>query len=238
MKLFFLPVLLLVAMGAQAQDEAFLSCADIGDRTERLQCLEDALDDAVEKRQAGASVDEGETTAAVDDFGADEDVAATGAGQTQTDDGDAGKGSFFRLPNIGKLFGRDADDEDAGDSREGAGAQDNDVAAGAKDRRSGEAVATSPAGDDRVGEFGRQGRVVVNDSGEDELHDTIAELLMAKPNQWLIRLASGQVWRQTTPKRLNLREGDEVRIYPSHWGNNYRLEAGRLNGYIQIVRVE
>ena len=80
--------------------------------------------------------------------------------------------------------------------------------------------------------------VIVTNRMNDELNDVVAELVMAKPDQWLVKLASGQVWRQTHPRRLNLREGDAVRIYPTGWGENFRLEAVRLNGFIQVLRVE
>ena len=128
-------------------------------------------------------------------------------------DGEAGKLPVFRLPRI---FRRDD--------------KPNDVAE--------ESVTSADSEEDRLDSFGRQTRVVVNENGEDELNDVIAELFMAKPNQWLIRLGSGQVWNQVHPKRLNLREGDAIRIYPTGWGDNYRLETPRLDGYIQVLRVE
>jgi hypothetical protein len=45
------------------------------------------------------------------------------------------------------------------------------------------------------------------------------------------------VWRQTVAKRYELREGDEVRIYGTHWGSASRLTAERMNGYIQVERL-
>lgn len=209
---------------ARAQDnDAFLSCADISDRNERLQCLENALNEAVEDRDGADNAREAADTAAVGNAGpADPGPAIQEQAPATAEQEAPRERSLFR--RIGNIFSR-GDKED--DSADGDGKQPAGAVADAE-----------PAPRERVEDFGREARVVTNDSGADELHDTITELYMAKPNQWLIRLASGQIWRQTTPKRLNLREGDEVRIYPSHWGDNYRLEATRLNGYIQIVRVE
>lgn len=211
-------ILLTVSSLAGAQEvDAFLACAGITDRDQRLACLDEALD-AATTRQEDASAEPADSPAAVESFG-----EAPGRVAETPDVGEsADQESFFRLPRIG-IFRRG---DDARDSAE---------------EEAGEAVAESGSGDseaDRLESFGREARIVVNADGEDELHDSIAELLMARPNQWLIRLASGQVWEQVHPKRLNLREGDEVRIYPTGWGDNFRLETPRLDGYIQVLRVE
>ena len=57
------------------------------------------------------------------------------------------------------------------------------------------------------------------------------------PNAYLITLDNGQVWRQTVPMSYRLREGAEVRLYPSQWGDGYRLTDDNLRGYIQVERV-
>jgi len=220
-KSFFAFLFLPVACLVQAQDaDPFLACADITDRVERVICLEEALENAT-KEEAGAVeampetvVQETEETA-VEDFGTQQGVVAE---IVEEEDNDEGR-SFFRLPRLGNIFGGGDDDSDE------EAVQQEPV----------DAVDTE---EDRLESFGRQPRVVVNEDGEDELNDVITELLMAKPNMWLIRLESGQVWRQTHPSRLNLREGDPVRIYPTGWGDNYRLETSRLSGFIQVLRVE
>lgn len=81
-------------------------------------------------------------------------------------------------------------------------------------------------------------RVIEGTDGKTELLDTVAGLSQPIPNTWVVTLQSGQTWRQTTGKRYALREGDEVRIYPTRWGNAYRLTASRLSGYIQVERVD
>lgn len=70
------------------------------------------------------------------------------------------------------------------------------------------------------------------------LVDTVAELSQFRPNQWTVTLASGQVWRQMLPKRFFLREGSEVRIAPSRWGESYRLTSEGLAGFIQVERID
>ena len=89
--------------------------------------------------------------------------------------------------------------------------------------------------------FGRQqagARVVEGLDGKAELIDTVAELEQLGPNLWLIQLEGGQRWQQMLSKRYNLQEGDEVRIYPTRWGENFRLTAPRLSGYIQVERLD
>jgi hypothetical protein len=81
------------------------------------------------------------------------------------------------------------------------------------------------------------GRIIRNGDGEDELIDTIAELVEREPNRWLITLAGGQVWYQANSKRFRLREGMQVRIYPSPLGGSYRLSAQEKNGFIQVSKV-
>lgn len=214
MKILLTLALLSVAVFAQAQnDSAFLACAQITDRNERLQCLDEALNSAVSEQE------ETESAARVEDFGSSQQaVTESQSGNAEKEE----KRSFFRLPKIGGIFKR-GDDEAESEQ---------------------EAAATEPVVDRnreserRVEDFGRETRVVVNENGEDELYDTVTELDQSRPNLWRIRLASGQLWRQVHPKRYNLKVGDNVRIYPSRWGDDYRLQIDRLSGFIQISRVE
>jgi hypothetical protein len=100
------------------------------------------------------------------------------------------------------------------------------------------AVASAPATADT---FGRQqasnARVVEGDVGT-ELIDTVAALEQRGPSQWLVTLESGQQWQQMLSKRYPLEAGDEVRIYPTRWGNAFRLSSSRAGGYIQVERVD
>jgi len=92
--------------------------------------------------------------------------------------------------------------------------------------------------------FGNQtpatARVLSNEAGEQELLDTITGLREREPGRWLITLASGQVWYQTNSARMRLREGMEVRVYPSPLGGSFRMAraAGNSTGFIQVSRVE
>jgi hypothetical protein len=70
-----------------------------------------------------------------------------------------------------------------------------------------------------------------------EIVATVAGLRETVPNAYLITLDNGQIWRQTVPMRYGLREGQEVRLYPSRWGDGYRLTNDQRRGYIQVERV-
>jgi len=81
-------------------------------------------------------------------------------------------------------------------------------------------------------------RVLETDDGEKELVDLVARLDEKVPNQWEITLESGQVWYQINSKRFRLREGMQVRIYPSPFGGSFRLSASNMNGFIQVRRIQ
>ncbi len=205
--------LMTVSILANAQEaDAFLACAEITDRVERVICLEEALESATATQAADTAVVEDTPETEVEDFGTSPGAVTETANVVER--GAEERRSFFRLPRLPSLFG------------------------GGDDAPESDAMDAEPVDENALESFGREARVVVNMDGQDELQDVITELLEANPNMWLIRLASGQVWRQTHSKRLNLREGDAVRIYPSRWGENYRLQTPRLSGFIQVLRVE
>jgi len=91
-----------------------------------------------------------------------------------------------------------------------------------------------------LSEAGRQSnsRILETADGGQELLDTVTSLRQRIPNQWEITLASGQIWHQVNSKRFRLREGMEVRIYPSPLGGSFRLEASNMNGFIQVRRIQ
>ena len=70
-----------------------------------------------------------------------------------------------------------------------------------------------------------------------ELHSTISKLREYIPGRYLITLENGQAWRQMVAERYRLRVGHNVRIYPSRWGESFRLSAEGLKGFIQVERV-
>ena len=202
--------------------ESFLACGEIFDRVERVLCLETALEQsasqeaeqpqAVTDAASEASENRGNARE-LEDFGRNQVSSDETSNIEEADD----KG--FKLPVIGNLFRRNRDED-----------QEQEVAL------------SEDTSADRLDNFGRgtstSSKVIENAEGQEELIDVVVELTMAKPNMWLIRLASGQVWRQTHSRRYNLRKGDEVRIYSTQWGENYRLETERLSGFIQMLRVE
>ena len=216
-------ILLSFNSSSSAQEvESFLACGEIPDRVERVLCLETALEQsASQEDDQPQAVTDGASEASenrgnareLEDFGRNQVSSDETSNIEEADD----KG--FKLPVIGNLFRRNRDED-----QEQEVALSEDISA------------------DRLDNFGRgtstSSKVIENAEGQEELIDVVVELTMAKPNMWLIQLASGQVWRQTHSRRYNLRKGDEVRIYSTQWGENYRLETERLSGFIQMLGVE
>lgn len=71
-----------------------------------------------------------------------------------------------------------------------------------------------------------------------ELHSTIASFRELQPNQYVITLENGQVWKQMHSQRYALENGMPVHIYPTRWGSAFRLSADELGGFIQVERVK
>jgi hypothetical protein len=78
--------------------------------------------------------------------------------------------------------------------------------------------------------------VIINEDGEQELIGRIAAL-EKDPGGWVVTLENGQIWRQVISKRYHLKEGQEVRIFPSGWGNGYRLAVEANGSFIQVKRL-
>jgi hypothetical protein len=72
----------------------------------------------------------------------------------------------------------------------------------------------------------------------DEIRSAITELDERRPNEYLITLENGQIWRQSIAKRYPLRVGQDVLVYATRWGDSYRLSAIAANGFIQVERVK
>ena len=70
-----------------------------------------------------------------------------------------------------------------------------------------------------------------------ELHSTISKLREYVPGRYLITLENGQVWRQMVGEKYPLKVGYKVLIYPSRWGQSFRLSAEGVKGFIQVERV-
>lgn len=101
-------------------------------------------------------------------------------------------------------------------------------------------ASSEPTIPERIKNFGHTQTgtdISVDASGQDRLHDSIGTLAR-RNNLWIVTLASGQVWRQTYPRTLLLKEGDSIEIYREGIGNGYRLATPRLNGFIRVERVE
>jgi hypothetical protein len=70
-----------------------------------------------------------------------------------------------------------------------------------------------------------------------EVTSRVAGLREIQPGRVEVTLANGQVWRQTASDRYNLLVGHEVRVYPSGFGQSFRLTSKETRGYIQVERV-
>lgn len=77
----------------------------------------------------------------------------------------------------------------------------------------------------------------------DTIHEAPKELidristLETGPSGWIITLKNGQIWRQRFNKRYHLQNGQQVRIYPTIWGSDYRLSAEGNGSFIQVRRI-
>ena len=216
-------ILLSFNSSSSAQEvESFLACGEIPDRVERVLCLETALEQSASQEDDQPQAVTDGASEASENRGNARELENFGRNQVSSDESsniEEADDKGFKLPVIGNLFRRNRDED-----------QEQEVAL------------SEDTSADRLDNFGRGtstiSKVIENAEGQEELIDVVVELTLAKPNMWLIRLASGQVWRQTHSRRYNLRKGDEVRIYSTQWGENYRLETERLSGFIQMLRVE
>jgi hypothetical protein len=75
------------------------------------------------------------------------------------------------------------------------------------------------------------------DRAERELTSSVTAVREIQPGRVEVTLANGQVWRQTGTDRYNLLVGHEVKIYPSGFGQYFRLTSTELRGFIQVERV-
>jgi hypothetical protein len=76
------------------------------------------------------------------------------------------------------------------------------------------------------------------DRAEREVMSSVTALREIQPGRVEVTLANGQVWRQTYSDRYNLLVGHEVKIYPSGFGQYFRLSSTELRGFIQVERVK
>jgi hypothetical protein len=78
---------------------------------------------------------------------------------------------------------------------------------------------------------------VKENASANELISNVAKLQELDRNRFRITLENGQVWEQMETRRFVLVQGDEVRIYPTRWGNSYRLSSSSHKGFIQVQRL-
>ena len=71
-----------------------------------------------------------------------------------------------------------------------------------------------------------------------EVTGQVAAVREILPGRIEVTLTNGQVWRQTNSDRYNLLIGHEVRIYPTGFGQYFRLSSKELRSFIQVERVK
>jgi hypothetical protein len=76
-----------------------------------------------------------------------------------------------------------------------------------------------------------------SDRAEREVASDVVAVREIQPGRIEATLANGQVWRQTNSDRYDLLVGQEVKIYPSGFGQYFRLSSKELRGFIQVERV-
>lgn len=70
-----------------------------------------------------------------------------------------------------------------------------------------------------------------------EVTGEVAAVREILPGRIEVTLTNGQVWRQTNSDRYNLLVGHEVRIYPTGFGQYFRLSSKELRSFIQVEQV-
>jgi len=71
-----------------------------------------------------------------------------------------------------------------------------------------------------------------------EIVARITQLREVEPDAYFVYLDNGQIWRQSSPKRYNLRIGAEVRLRPGRMGPSFRLTDPEVGNFIQVRRVQ
>jgi hypothetical protein len=216
-----------VTRPAMAQEAAELSvdvgeCVRLRSAAERFACYEQHVNEALTNapEEAAESQTAGEAS----------DRPADGTDDRPVDD--AG--------------GRPASAREARDERPARGPEPRDLervpelTIESGDAPAARSLAARPSGDgdpaERAGRTSRQ-QEAVEDDASGEYVGTIASLRERLPNQYLITLDNGQIWRQVYPEHYRLQLGHQVRIYPTKWGTSYRLTVEELHGFIQVERV-
>jgi hypothetical protein len=164
---------------------------------------------------------------------------ATAGAQNSVDDSSgvaacaAIESAVARLDCFDQLARRALADESA-DAAPGTGPAPADPAAA-------EGETSAASGADRapsvVPERGSRREARAADRAEREVASGVVAVREIQPARIEVTLANGQVWRQTNSDRYDLLVGHEVKIYPSGFGQYFRLSSKELRGFIQVERV-
>lgn len=75
------------------------------------------------------------------------------------------------------------------------------------------------------------------DRAEREVTSQVTAVREIQPGRIEVTLANGQVWRQTNTDPYELLVGHEVRVYPTGFGQYFRLSSKQRRSFIQVERV-
>lgn len=144
----------------------------------------------------------------------------------------------FGLEVNAVLEQREAIEADASDAETAGREVDVDASAGAAPPIDPPARSI-PARENQDDAGARQAAVIETGADEtaDEYTGTVVDFYERLPSAYVITLDNGQVWLQTEPKQYPLRPGLEVRIYPTGWGQKYRLHGIGTGNHIQVQRI-
>lgn len=187
----------------QAQESAFLKCADISAREARVLCLEQALDAATSKKTGNAS--------------ASSNAAATNPPPKVLPSPPTQPRTTTPIASNTPTATAATPEPASPPAKQGGSKWD---LFGLFEKSSEQSKAAEAAALEA-----------------DTMHAKVAQLSQYKSNAWEITLDNGQVWRQVYSQSFLLRKGDDVKIYPTTWGEQFRLETVSGRGFLRVQRL-
>lgn len=197
------------------------SCVDIRSHIERLTCYDQLVDAAVNEKSTTQSKAEVQSAAPVDTVNSAANSTAAPA---------AVKSPEVMAEPVQQAVVATAAASAAVIQQESVQNIENSVSAAAPAKQ------TAPVTEEN---FGLKTKKENTAEEVVELYSKITEVKERLPGRYQVTLENGQVWWQKVANnRYRMKVGDEVRIYPSGWGSDFRLTVVDRAGYIQVERVK